>query len=55
MRKPPPNFAVGTGLNINVPGVNKDDKVDIVLAGKSGLYRFKNRGAPPATRVDGKR
>ncbi len=54
-RNPPPNFAIGTGMNINVVDVNKDGKVDLVMAGKSGLYLFENRGTPPTTRLDGKR
>jgi hypothetical protein len=53
-RNPPPNFAIGTGMNINVVDINKDGKVDIVVAGKSGLYMFENRGAPPTGRLDGK-
>jgi hypothetical protein len=42
-----PNFAIGTGMNINVADINKDGKVDIVVSGKSGLYAFINYGLPP--------
>jgi len=51
-RSPVPNFAIGTGMNINVVDVNKDGKLDIVVAGKSGLYLFENRGLPPTKRMD---
>lgn len=51
-RNPPPNFAIGTGMNINVVDVNNDGRVDIVVAGKSGLYLFENRGRPPTRRMD---
>jgi hypothetical protein len=51
-RNPPPNFAIGTGMNINVADLNKDGRVDILVAGKSGLYLFENRGVPPTKRMD---
>jgi hypothetical protein len=51
-RNPPPNCAIGTGMNILVADLNKDGKVDIVVAGKSGLYLFENRGLPPTKRMD---
>ncbi len=44
---PAPNCAIGTDMNINVQDINGDDLVDIVCAGKSGLYLFINRGNPP--------
>ncbi len=43
---PPPSYAIGTGMNINVVDVNGDDRVDIVVAGKSGLYLLVNQGVP---------
>ncbi len=54
-RNKSPNFAIGTGMNINIVDVNKDGKVDLVMAGKSGLYLFENRGVPPTARLDGKK
>jgi len=51
-RNPPPNCAIGTGMNINVVDVNGDGRVDIVVAGKSGLYLLENRGSPPTPRMD---
>jgi hypothetical protein len=50
-RNPPPTMAIGTGMNINVADLDKDGKVDIVVAGKSGLYLFENRGLPPTKRM----
>ena len=44
---PVPNVAIGAGMNINVQDINGDNLVDIVCAGKSGLYLFINRGNPP--------
>jgi hypothetical protein len=46
-RNPPPNYAIGAGMSIHVVDVNQNGLVDIVVAGKSGLYLFENRGAPP--------
>ena len=43
---PPPSYAIGTGMNINVVDVTGDDRVDIVVAGKSGLYLLVNQGVP---------
>lgn len=48
---PVPNYAIGTGMNINVVDMNGDGKVDIVVAGKSGVYLFMNRGLPPTKRM----
>jgi len=39
----PPVMAIGTGMNINVVDIDHDGLVDIVVAGKSGLYLFRNR------------
>jgi hypothetical protein len=50
-RNPPPNSAIGTGMNINVADLNGDGLVDIVVAGKSGLYLFENRGRPPTKKM----
>ena len=50
-RNPPPTMAIGTGMNINVADLDRDGKVDIVVAGKSGLYLFENRGLPPTKRM----
>ncbi|MCA9413110.1 MAG: VCBS repeat-containing protein [Candidatus Omnitrophica bacterium] len=44
---PPPNYAIGAGMNLVCADVTEDGKVDIVCGGKSGLYLFVNRGLPP--------
>jgi hypothetical protein len=51
-RNPPPNGAIGTGMNLNVVDVGGDGLVDIVVGGKSGLYLLENRGRPPTRRMD---
>jgi hypothetical protein len=51
-RNPPPNFAIGTGMNIVVRDLTGDGRVDIVVGGKSGLYLLVNRGRPPTGRMD---
>lgn len=43
----PPQFAFSTGMKI-VPGdLNGEGKLDIVVAGRGGLYAFINRGLTP--------
>ncbi len=44
---PPPNNVVGVGMKINVKDMDKDGRTDVVLAGKTGLYVFYNKGNPP--------
>ena len=44
---PPPNNVVGVGMKINVKDMDKDGRMDVVLAGKTGLYVFYNKGNPP--------
>lgn len=46
-----PTTAIGAGMSISVVDLNKDEKVDIVVSGKSGLYLFQNRGLPPTKRM----
>jgi len=47
---PPPNYAIGVGMKLNIADLDGDGKKDIVCAGKSGLYVFYNRGATPSPR-----
>ena len=47
---PPPNYAIGAGMKLNVADMDGDRKLDIVAAGKSGLYIFYNKGVPPKVR-----
>ena len=44
---PPPNNVVGVGMKINVKDMDKDGRMDVILAGKTGLYVFYNQGNPP--------
>ncbi len=44
---PPPNNVVGVGMKINAKDMDKDGDIDVVLAGKTGLYVFYNQGTPP--------
>jgi hypothetical protein len=44
---PPPNYAVSTGMKLNIADLNKDGRNDIIIAGKGGLYVFYNHGNPP--------
>jgi type 1 glutamine amidotransferase len=43
----PPQYACGTGMKITVGDITGDGKVDIVVAGRGGLYAFINRGMTP--------
>jgi len=37
---------VGTGLQIRTADMNRDGRIDIVVAGKSGTYLLTNEGRP---------
>jgi hypothetical protein len=44
---PPPQFACSTGMKV-VPGdINGDGRLDVVVAGRGGLYVLLNRGLTP--------
>ena len=47
---PPPNYAIGVGMKLNIADMDGDGRKDIVCAGKSGLYVFYNRGTTPSPR-----
>ena len=51
---PPPQAAIGTGMKILVRDIDIDGLVDIVVAGKSGLYVFYGRGESPVPAIKGK-
>jgi hypothetical protein len=47
---PPPNFVVGVGMRISVADLDGDGRQDIVIACRSGLYAFFNKGYSPKSR-----
>jgi len=48
--EPPPNYVIGTGMRLNVADMDGDGKPDIVVACRTGLYIFFNKGYSPKTR-----
>lgn len=44
---PPPQFACSTGMKITAGDINGDGRLDIVVAGRGGLYALVNRGLTP--------
>jgi hypothetical protein len=47
---PPPTGAVSVGMKLNIADMDQDGDNDIVIAGKSGLYLFRNEGPAPRDR-----
>jgi len=47
---PPPNYAIAVGMKLNVVDLDKDGDQDVVVAGKGGLYLFRNDGSAPRSR-----
>src|SRR4051812_38175400 len=47
---PPPTFAIGVGMRLSTGDLDGDGHQDIVVACRSGLYVFFNKGASPKTR-----
>jgi hypothetical protein len=47
---PPPNFVVGVGMRLSVGDLDGDGRQDVVVACRSGLYVFFNKGYSPRTR-----
>lgn len=43
----PPQYAASTGMKLTADDLNGDGKLDIVVAGRGGLYAFLNRGLTP--------
>lgn len=43
----PPQYAPSTGMTITPGDINGDGRLDIVVAGRGGLYAFVNRGFTP--------
>jgi hypothetical protein len=48
--KPPPTDVVGRGMRLNAADMDGDGKLDIIVACKTGLYVFFNKGYSPMSR-----
>jgi len=46
-QNPPPNYAIGVGMKLNIADMDKDGDNDVIVTGKSGLYVFYNEGFAP--------
>ena len=47
---PPPNYVVGVGMRLNAADMDGDGRRDVVVACRTGLYIFFNKGYPQGTR-----
>ena len=47
---PPPSFAIGVGMRLSVGDLDGDGRQDIVIACRSGLYVFFNKGVTSRVR-----
>ena len=47
---PPPNYVIGTGMKLNAEDLDGDGRRDIVVACRTGLYVFFNKGPSPKRR-----
>ncbi len=47
---PPPNYVVGVGMRLNAADMDGDGRQDVVVACKTGLYIFLNKGTPQRRR-----
>ncbi len=47
---PPPNYVIGTGMKLNAEDMDGDGRRDIIVACRTGLYIFFNKGPSPKTR-----
>ena len=47
---PPPDYVIGTGMKLNAEDMDGDGRLDIIVACKTGLYIFYNKGPSPKRR-----
>ena len=47
---PPPDYVVGVGMRLNAADMDGDGRQDVIVACKTGLYIFFNKGYTPRTR-----
>jgi hypothetical protein len=47
---PPPSYVIGLGMRLSTGDLDGDGRQDIVIACRSGLYVFYNKGPSPKTR-----
>ena len=47
---PPPNYVIGTGMRLNVADMDGDGRPDVIVACRTGLYIFFNKGYSPKAR-----
>ena len=47
---PPPTYVIGTGMKLSAADIDGNGKQDIVVACRSGLYIFFNKGYPSRER-----
>ncbi len=47
---PPPKYVIGTGMKLNADDLDGDGQLDIIVARRTGLYIFYNKGPSPKRR-----
>ena len=43
-KEPPPNYVIGVGMRLSTADLDGDGRTDVVVAARSGLYVFFNKG-----------
>ncbi|MFZ5831222.1 MAG: FG-GAP repeat domain-containing protein [Planctomycetota bacterium] len=51
---PPPNCVIGTGMKIVAADINADQRIDLLVSGRTGLYAILNMGMTPDTQLQHK-
>jgi hypothetical protein len=50
-KEPPPNYVIGVGMRLSTADLDGNGRTDVVVASRSGLYVFFNKGYAARTRV----